>query len=196
MVNKLNRFPVLFDISPSGGATVPFENAFFVVTPLSATFLISCSDRVIFPLSALSLSSDDSLWPAVSQSAPASVWVELCRVQTWGCSWLGPAKALFHKGFFQRKIYLYRKRIPHHVVQYIEHIYRIVRTVLYTFICGIVSAFCRVHGRLFRLLQKHHRAVTLFLIEQIPGTLTQLISIWFDSFMPSTQWTHTIQLRV
>ncbi len=103
MVNKLNRFPVLFDSSPSGGATVPFENAFFIPTALSATFLISCSDRVICPLSVLSLSSDDSRWPAVSQSAPASVWVELCRVQVWGCSWLGPAKALFDKSFFQRK---------------------------------------------------------------------------------------------
>jgi hypothetical protein len=59
-VNKLNRFPVLFDISPSGGATVPFGNAVFVATALSATFLFSCSDRVIFPLSLLSLSSDDS----------------------------------------------------------------------------------------------------------------------------------------
>jgi hypothetical protein len=61
MVNKLNRFPVLFDISPSGGATVTFENAFFVAAALSATFLISCSDLVIFPLSVLSLSSGNSL---------------------------------------------------------------------------------------------------------------------------------------
>jgi hypothetical protein len=155
MVNKLKRFPVLFDISPSGGATVPFKTAFFVATPL----LISCSVRVIFPLSVFLLSSDDSMWPAVSQSAPASVWVELCRVQAWGCSWLGPAKALFHKVFFQRKIYLYRKRIPHHVVQYIEHNYRIV---LFTFTCGFVPAICRVPGRIFRLLKKHYRAVTLF----------------------------------
>ncbi len=156
MVNKLNRFPVLFDISPSGGATVPFGNAFFIPTALSATFLISCSDRVIFPLSALSLSSDDSRWPDVSQSAPASAGVELCKVQVWGCSWLGPAKALFDKNFFSKKIFIYTLK------EYLTMLHSICMYIFiesYTFTWGIVSAFCvsafcMVPGRLFRLLKK------------------------------------------
>ncbi len=161
MVNKLNRFPVLFDISPSGGATVPFENAFFIPTALSATFLISCCDRVTFPLSLLSLSSDNSMWPEVSQSAPASDWAELCRVQVWGCSWLGPAKALFDKSFFKEKIYLYPKRIPYHVAQYMYvHIYRILHFHMGYRLCvlrlGVLYGSWAAFSALKENLQSYH----------------------------------------